>query len=332
MNPEGTAPPRRTDLVLPPDGTAARECTEAVRQLSPGLGRLPAIAGWVAGAQGVAVPRPLRRVRAVVVSSPEPAATTAADGIRRSTRAVAALAEGIGAAPRLVDVVTDAGDDPARLVPELPSSEFEAAYELGRFVADEEADAGTELLIAGVDARTAEVDLACASALVAALLDREPVAVVGTDSGRGSVTGMDDLSWARRVTAARDALRRTRRLASPEPEEVLRLVGGARLAVVTGLLAQAAVRRTPVLLDGTSVAAAALAAARLAPGAEGWWIAAGHLPEPAAAMVFGELGLEPLLDLGVRVGDGSGALLALPLLHAAMDLVSGSGRDAAEGR
>src|SRR3954447_20276209 len=61
MNPEGTAPPRRTDLVLPPDGTAARECTEAVRQLSPGLGRLPALAGWVAGAQGVAVPPPLRR-------------------------------------------------------------------------------------------------------------------------------------------------------------------------------------------------------------------------------------------------------------------------------
>jgi nicotinate-nucleotide--dimethylbenzimidazole phosphoribosyltransferase len=110
------------------------------------------------------------------------------------------------------------------------------------------------------------------------------------------------------------------------------MVGGARLTVVAGLLAQAAVRRTPVLLDGTSVAAAALAASRLAPGANGWWLAAGRLPEPAAAMVFVELGLEPLLDVGVRVGDGSGALLALPLLHAAMDLAGGASPDPSGGR
>ena len=87
---------------------------------------------------------------------------------------------------------------------------------------------------------------------------------------------------------------------------------------MAGFLAQAAVRRTPVLLDGVVVTAAALVADRLAPGAKAWW-QAGHLStEPAHAVALQRLQLTPILDLGMRLGEGSGAAVALPVLRAAV--------------
>src|SRR5206468_10547801 len=83
-------------------------------------------------------------------------------------------------------------------------------------------------------------------------------------------------------------------------------------------VAQAAVRRTPVLLDGVVVTAAALVADRLAPGAKRWW-QAGHLStEPAHALALQQLALEPIVDLGMRLGEGTGAAVALPILRAAV--------------
>jgi len=151
--------------------------------------------------------------------------------------------------------------------------------------------------------------------LIAALTGAEPVAVVG----RG--TGIDDQGWMRKTAAVRDALRRARPF-SREPVCLLRTAGGADLAAMVGFLAQAAARRTPVLLDGVVVGAAALVAQRLAPGSRDWWQAGHRSVEPAHALVLDHLELTPLLDLGLRLGEGSGALAALPLVVAAGRLLT----------
>ena len=91
---------------------------------------------------------------------------------------------------------------------------------------------------------------------------------------------------------------------------------------MAGFCAQAAIRRTPVLLDGVVVTAAALVAERMAPGARSWWQAGHRSPEPAHALALAELGLEPIVDLGMRLGEGTGAAVALPILRAAVSLLS----------
>ncbi len=190
----------------------------------------------------------------------------------------------------------------------LTPDEVVEAIEAGRRIADEEVDAGADLLIAG---DMGIGNTTPAATLVAALTDTEPVAAVG----RG--TGIDDAGWGRKTAAVRDALYRTRKL-SADPIALLRICGGADLAAMTGFCAQAAVRRTPVLLDGVVVTAAALAAERLAPGAKLWWQAGHRSTEPAHSLALRELGLEPIVELGMRLGEGTGALVALPVLRAAV--------------
>jgi nicotinate-nucleotide--dimethylbenzimidazole phosphoribosyltransferase len=130
--------------------------------------------------------------------------------------------------------------------------------------------------------------------------------------GRGS--GIDDAGWMRKAAAVRDALRRAKPGAH-DPLTLLRVAGGADLAVLTGFCLQAAVRRTPVLLDGLVVGAAAMLADAQAPGARQWWLAAQRSPEPAMAIVLDRLELTPLVDLGIRLGDGTGAAVVVPLVQ-----------------
>src|SRR6202012_2127175 len=106
------------------------------------------------------------------------------------------------------------------------------------------------------------------------------------------------------------------------PIAPLQCCGGADLAGLAGFCAQAAVRRTPGLLDGMVVTAAALIAGQLAPGAR-LWGQAGHLStEPAHALGLAQLGLDPILDLKMRLGEGPGAAVALPVLRAAVAALS----------
>jgi nicotinate-nucleotide--dimethylbenzimidazole phosphoribosyltransferase len=191
----------------------------------------------------------------------------------------------------------------------LSPAEVEQAISAGRSIADSEIDAGTDLLMVG--------DLGIGNttpcAVLAGLLtNTEPVAVVG----RG--TGINDEGWMRKVTVVRDAMRRVRSAdALDDPVALLRIAGGADLAATVGLLVQAASRRTPVLLDGVVSCVCALLAERIAPGASAWQIAAHRSPEPAQTKALAVLQHEPLLDLGLRLGEGTGALLAVPLLAAA---------------
>lgn len=141
------------------------------------------------------------------------------------------------------------------------------------------------------------------------LLDLEPVRAVGT-----AVSG----DWSRLTVLVRDALRVHRRHRS-DPVALLDALGGGSVAELTGLLARAAERRTPVVLDGSPlVAAAALVAARLAPGAAAWWLAGQAPPSPAGRACHRELGLSPLLDLGLSAPEG--ADLAQVVLVAGVDL------------
>ncbi|WP_111512685.1 nicotinate-nucleotide--dimethylbenzimidazole phosphoribosyltransferase [Mycobacterium kyogaense] len=319
-----------------PDAAAAARARQAQLTKPAGaLGRLEDLSVWVSSCQGACPPRQFERARVVVFAgdhgvtaagvSAYPAEVTAAmmANFAAGGAAVNVLASLADAGVRVVDIAVDT-EEP--LSPDIGAhkvrrssgniavedalgpDEVVAAVEAGRRIADEEVDAGADLLIAG---DMGIGNTTPATTLVAALTGAEPVAVVG----RG--TGIDDEGWKRKTAAIRDALYRTKRL-SADPIALLRICGGADLAAMTGFCAQAALRRTPVLLDGVVVTAAALAAERLAPGARLWWQAGHRSTEPAHGMALTELGLTPIIDLGMRLGEGSGALVALPVLRAAV--------------
>jgi len=155
-------------------------------------------------------------------------------------------------------------------------------------------------------------------------------ATVDAITGRG--TGVDDETLERKRIIVAAAIRRASTItdaativdsaSSADAAKLVGCVGGADFAAMAGFLAQAAVRRTPVLLDGVVSGAAALVAAKLAPGAAAWWRAGHRSTEPAHRAALTTLGLEPLLDLGLRLGEGSGALAAVPLLFAATDTLA----------
>ena len=319
-----------------PDAAAAARARQAQLTKPAGaLGRLEDLSVWVSSCQGTCPPRQFERARVVVFAgdhgvtaagvSAYPAEVTAAmmANFAAGGAAVNVLASLADAGVRVVDIAVDTEEPQSpdigahkvrrssgniAVEDALGPDEVVAAVEAGRRIADEEVDAGADLLIAG---DMGIGNTTPATTLVAALTGAEPVAVVG----RG--TGIDDEGWKRKTAAIRDALYRTKRL-SADPIALLRICGGADLAAMTGFCAQAALRRTPVLLDGVVVTAAALAAERLAPGARLWWQAGHRSTEPAHGMALTELGLTPIIDLGMRLGEGSGALVALPVLRAAV--------------
>lgn len=326
-------------VVEPPDEQAGRRAEVRHASLTKpagSLGRLEEVGVWLAACQGICPPRPLGRPRVVVFAGdhgiarqgvsaypPEVTGQMVANFLAGGA-AVNVLANAAGATVRVVDLAVDGPtfpELPARVTKHkirrssgpidtedaLTDEQAEAAVAAGRAIADEEVDYGSDLLVAG---DMGIGNTTPASVLVAALTGAEPVAVVG----RG--TGIDDRVWMRKATAIRDALRRARPYLR-EPVALLRTAGGADIAAMAGFLAQAAVRRTPVLLDGLVVGAAALVAEELAPGAKAWWLASHRSVEPAHTLVLERLGLEPLLDLRMRLGEGSGALVALPLVQMA---------------
>lgn len=290
---------------------------------------------WVAACQGHCPPRDFARPRIVVFAgdhgvvsagvSAFPAEVTAqmVANFAAGGAAINVLAEVAGASVRVVDVAVDSdetgpfkvrrGSGNIATEDALTEDEVAGAIAAGRQVVDEEVDAGADLLIAG---DMGIGNTTPATTLIAALTDSEPVAVVG----RG--TGVDDVGWARKTAAIRDALYRGRGLTT-NPVGLLRVCGGADLAAMAGFCAQAAVRRTPVLLDGVVVTAAALTAERMAPGARRWWQAGHRSTEPAHDLALKRLGLEPIVDLQMRLGEGTGAAVALPILRAAVATLAG---------
>jgi nicotinate-nucleotide--dimethylbenzimidazole phosphoribosyltransferase len=323
--------------IVAPDADALRaaQARQSTLTKPPGaLGRLEDLSVWVAACQGVCPPRQFERARIVVFAgdhgvtasgvsafppevTPQMVANFAAGGA-----AINVIGDVAGASVRVADIAVDAeplspaigvhkvrrGSGNIAVEDALSPEETAAAIQAGRTIADEEVDGGADLLIAGdmgIGNTTA------ATTLIAAVTRSEPVVV----AGRG--TGIDDAGWARKVSAIRDALYRARAVTA-DPEALLRVCGGADLAAMAGFLAQAAVRRTPVLLDGVVVTAAALLADLLAPGARAWWQAGHRSTEPAHTLALDHLGLAPIVDLGMRLGEGTGAAVALPIVRAAV--------------
>ncbi|OLF08694.1 nicotinate-nucleotide--dimethylbenzimidazole phosphoribosyltransferase [Actinophytocola xinjiangensis] len=316
--------------VSPPDEPSRHAAAARHSQLTKpqgSLGRLERLGAWLAACQGQCPPEPLRRARIVVFAGDH---GVAANGVsaypsevtgqmvtnfRSGGAAINVLAACAGAGVRVVDVAVDAetGDSEFKVrrssgsidrEDALTEEQTQAALAAGKAIADDEVDAGADLLVAG---DMGIGNTTPAAVLVAALTGAEPVAVVG----RG--TGIDDVTWMRKTAAIRDALRRAKPVTA-DPVALLRTVAGADLTAMAGFLAQAAVRRTPVVLDGVVSGAAALVAEELAPGARAWWVAGHRSTEPSHHLVLEQLDLEPLLDLGLRLGEGTGAAAAIPLL------------------
>ncbi|MFH8684769.1 nicotinate-nucleotide--dimethylbenzimidazole phosphoribosyltransferase [Streptomyces lydicus] len=332
------------NLIERPDGGVRRDAEERRARLAvpPGaLGRLDELGEWLAGVQQQVPVRPLERPRVVLFAGDHGVAELGvsarpAGGTRDLVRAVldgaspaAVLARGAGAPVRVVDMAVDCapedlpeevtrhrvrrGSGRIDVEDALTAEEAEAAFRAGMSLADEEADAGTDVVVLGdlsVGGTTA------ASTLIAALCGTDASVV----TGRGGAP-IDDLAWMRKCAAIRDALRRARPVLGDQLE-LLATVGGADLTAMTGFLLQSAVRRTPVILDGVVSAACALVAQRVAFRAPDWWLAGQASGEPAQAKALDRIALNPLLDHGVTAGEGTGALLALPLVRAAAALAA----------
>ncbi|SDH94237.1 nicotinate-nucleotide-dimethylbenzimidazole phosphoribosyltransferase [Actinokineospora alba] len=329
--------------VDPPSDAARREAVarhETLTKPLGALGKLEELGVWVASCQGVCPPKPFTRPRIVVFAgdhgiakhgvSAYPSEVTAqmVANFLTGGAAINVLAAQAGATVRVVDMAVDSDGEglPEQVTAHkvrrssgsvdredaLTQDEVEAAITAGRAIADEEIDGGADLLVAG---DMGIGNTTPSAILIAALTGAEPVAVVG----RG--TGIDDQGWMRKATAIRDGLRRARRV-SADPVALLRTAGGADIAAMAAFLAQAAVRRTPVILDGVVAGAAALVAEELAWGSSLWWVAGHRSVEPAHTLVLDKLNLTPLLEMDMRLGEGSGAAAAIPLVTMATRILA----------
>lgn len=325
-----------------PDRDIAQQATTRWNSLTKpagALGRLEDLGTWWASVRGECPPAPPQHPVLVIIAADHGIARAArtsayppevtAQMVRTflTERAAAnALARQVGARVRVVDVGVDAPADYADdLDPRVAASrvrrssgaidredamapdETMAAFALGVALADEEIDAGADLLIVGdmgIGNTTA------AAAIIGLLAPADILSVVG----RG--TGIDDGTWMRKAAAVRDAMRRGKPHKGA-PLDLLAAIGGPDIAAMVGLLLGAAARRTPVILDGTVISAAALIAHRAAYKSRDWWQAGHRSTEPAHSAALGRLDLTPLLDLRMRLGEGTGALLAIPLVASA---------------
>ena len=205
--------------------------------------------------------------------------------------------------------------------PAMTRAQATAALEVGISVAGELADAGLTVIATG---DMGIGNTTSASALTAAFT-RATVEVV---TGRG--TGIDDEGWQRKVEAIRRALTVNR----PDPADavdVLSKVGGFEIAGIAGVILGGAARRIPVVLDGFITGAAALVAVRLVPHVSDYLIASHRSVEAGHRVVLDALGVRPLLDLDLRLGEGSGAALALHVIAAAVHILREMATFAAAG-
>jgi len=320
-----------------PDAVVRRAAEDRLAGLATpagALGRLGDLAVWLAACQGSVPPRPVDNVRLAIfagdhgvaahgVSAYPPEITRAMVGTFEAGRAgVNALARAHGVQVRVVDVaVDDEVDSPLKvrrgsgaihLEDALSAEETERALAVGEQVAREEIAAGADLLLSG--------DMGIGNTTPAAALVAAALGLPGPDVvGRG--TGVDDAGLARKTLVVDAALRRVGDRAE-DPVTCLTALGSADLAAATSYLLTAARAGVPILLDGLMAVACALTADRIEPGVAAWCAAGHRSTEPAQSLALDKLGLVPLLDLGLRLGEGSGAVAAVPLVRSAAALLT----------
>ncbi|GAB1645904.1 bifunctional adenosylcobinamide kinase/adenosylcobinamide-phosphate guanylyltransferase [Krasilnikovia sp. MM14-A1259] len=311
------------DLPLPDNdsGPDARDRLETLDLPGAGLGALVEAVEFSASAQGTAVPRPWGPVRLLLIAGEHTGGAAAGADPADAERRLAEVSAGAGPLARLaaeagadIQIVRVAAAGAMEDGPVLDADGVQAALQQGWALAEQAADEGRDAVVLGACGTGTE---AAATAVMAACTGTEPVAVlprVLLPGGR-----YDDTAWMQRCAAVRDALHRIRR----EPRgarDVLSQLGGADVAVATGVLLGAASRRLPVLLDGPVGVAAGLVARDLAAQSRHWCL----LPEAGRLALVKQgadvLGLTPVLQLGLDLGEGANALAALPLVRSAIGL------------
>ena len=300
------------------------------------LGRIEGLAAQVAAIRGSVSPEPMQS--AIVVAAGDHGVAT--EGVSAYPQevtgqmvanfasggaAICVLARAVGAELVVVDagVVTPVEHPAVRSVrigpgtanastgPAMTREQAVASILAGASLASELADRGVTAIALG---EMGIGNTTSAAAVACALLDRIP----GELCGPG--TGLAPAGVARKAAVVAAMLERN----APDPADpvaVLAAVGGFEIGVLTGVALQAAAARCVVVLDGFITGAAALVALRLAPALEGYLVASHRSAEPGHRVVLDALGLEPLLELDMRLGEGSGAALALPLVSAARDIL-----------
>ena len=321
------------------DAVAAAQARHArLAKPAGSLGRLEVLGAQLAGiARACPPPLPSPVTVAVfagdhgVVASgvtPWPQAVTGAmvRTIAAGDAAVSAIARQVGAVVVVVDVGV-AGDVPPHHAvldrkvrrgtgdlstgPAMTVDEARRAVEVGEAVALDAVAAGARCLVTG---DMGIGNTTPSAALVAALTGRPPADV----TGRG--TGIDDEMLRTKVGVIEAAVARVDGMA---PLAVLAEVGGLEIAALAGFVTGGATAGVPVILDGVITLAGALVADALSGGAVRPYLVAGHRSvEPAASAALDHLGLDPLLDLGMRLGEGTGGLLAVPLVQSAARVLS----------
>ncbi len=236
---------------------------------------------------------------------------------RQQQASVTVLDVGVAAAlsdhPGLIQAKVRWGTRNLAQEPALTRDEVIVAIEAGISAATRQIDAGAQLLIPG----EMGIGNTTPSAAIAAVLSGQPVAAV---TGHG--TGVDAAGWQRKCQIIEAALA----LHRPDPADALDIlakVGGLEIAAIAGIVLATAAARRAVLLDGVIATAGAACAARLCPASTAFMIAGHRSQEPGHRALLDHLGLLPLLDLDLRLGEGTGALLALPLLEAALATLNG---------
>ena len=311
---------------------------------SGALGRLEPMSAWAAAVQGQCPPHQFLQPTVVVFAGdhgiartsgtsaypPEVTAQMVLNFINGGA-AVNVFARQSGVTVRVVDVSVDC--DPTYLDSSAPMvaahrirrasgsidredaltlDEAQRAFDLGRAIADEEIDGGADLLIPG---DMGIGNTTPAATLIGLLTNLDAAKVTGLG------TGIDDATWMRKCAAVRDAMRRGRPVLA-DSIALLATVAGADFAAMTGFILQAAIRKTPVILDGTISGACARVADRMDFRATQWWLAGHQSTEPAHRAALHHLDLEPVLDYELRLGEGTGAVLALPILQASIAILS----------
>jgi nicotinate-nucleotide--dimethylbenzimidazole phosphoribosyltransferase len=322
-----------------PDADAARLARARQDSLTkpPGaVGELETLVIQLAGLQGRARPR-VDRIRISVFAADHgvaaegisafPQAVTA-EMIRNFARggaAISVLAQALGASLEVVNLgtVVDAGDWPqvrrcllgpgtANLAREAAMTEAQcvAAMTVGRESVEHARLEGADLFIGGdmgIGNTTAAAALACA------LLNAEPMTMVGPGTGLSA----DGVAHKAEVVGTALALHRGH---LDDSAAALCSLGGFEIAALAGAYVTCARIGLPVLVDGFIATVAALVAARLCPRASEWWLFAHRSSEPGHARVLDALRARPILDLGMRLGEGSGAAMAVPILRLACEL------------
>lgn len=304
-----------------PDEAARAAVAERARNVlrpTGALARLDDVAAWLAAWQRTTTPAVQRPALVVFVAdhgvavegvSAYPAEVTASvlDALRRGIATAPVLAEDVGATWAVVDAGVGRPTGNIAVEPAMDEPRFSECFEMGR---EAVRDLDADLLVLG---EMGIGNTTAAAALAAALFGRTP------EDWTGRGTGVDDVTLRRKVDVV---ARSCARVAGAPPLEALRELGGSEMVAIAGAVLEARMRSIPVVLDGFVATAAVAALEAAVPGALDHCVAGHRSPEPGHSLLLEKLAMQPLLDLGMRLGEGSGALAAVPLIRMAAKAVT----------